>query len=167
MNAVRVTTRGPDETLAVGRALAEALSPGDVVLLGGDLGAGKTVFTRGVARGLGIADPVVSPTFTIVREYAGRIPLVHVDVYRVETVRELHDLGFDEVVREDAVTVIEWGDLVASMFPERLDIRLALVSDDIREIEVAVRGASWVVRAPALGARVTDAMAASGRGQTC
>jgi tRNA threonylcarbamoyladenosine biosynthesis protein TsaE len=164
MNAVRVTTRGPDETLAVGRALAEVLSRGDVVLLGGDLGAGKTVFTRGVARGLGIVDPVVSPTFTIVREYPGRIPLVHVDVYRIETVRELHDLGFDEVVREDAVTVIEWGDLVASMFPERLEIRLALVSDDTREIEVAVRGASWVQRASALEARVTDAMAASGRG---
>lgn len=164
MNPVRVTTRGPDETLAVARALADGLRPGDVVLLGGDLGAGKTVFARGVARGLGIEDPVVSPTFTIVREYAGRIPLVHVDVYRVETVRELHGLGFDEIVREDAVTVIEWGDLVASMFPERLDIRLEFVSDDTREIEVAVRGASCAQRAPELEARITGAMASSGRG---
>jgi tRNA threonylcarbamoyladenosine biosynthesis protein TsaE len=164
MSPVHITVRAPDETLAVARAIADALRPGDVVLLGGDLGAGKTVFARGIARGLGVEGAVVSPTFTIVREYSGRVPLVHVDIYRLETVRELQDLGFDEVVREDAVTVVEWGDLVASMFPDRLDVRLELVADDTREIEVAARGASWAERAPVLEACITGAMASSAGG---
>jgi tRNA threonylcarbamoyladenosine biosynthesis protein TsaE len=92
----RAVTRSTDETLELARAVGELLRPGDVISLIGELGAGKTVFARGVARALGVTELVVSPTFTIVREYEGRVPLVHVDVYRIEAVQELHDLGFEE-----------------------------------------------------------------------
>jgi len=145
-------TRSPDETLAVAKAVGELLRPGDVVSLAGDLGTGKTVFARGVARALGVSDPVVSPSFTIVREYEGRVPVVHVDVYRIGTFQELHDLGFEEVVREDAVTLVEWGDAVDRMLPaDRLEVRLAAgAGDDERVIEIEGCGRSWRARAAEL-----------------
>lgn len=148
----RIVTRSADETLALASSVGELLRPGDVVSLAGDLGAGKTVFARGVARGLGVADPVVSPSFTIVREYEGRVPLVHVDVYRIDTFQELHDLGFEEVMRDDAVTLVEWGDVIDGMLPgDRLDVRLAAGStDDERVIEIEGRGRSWRARAAEL-----------------
>ena len=148
----RVVTRSPDETLAVAKAVGELLRPGDVVSLAGDLGTGKTVFARGVARALGVSDPVVSPSFTIVREYEGRVPVVHVDVYRIGTFQELHDLGFEEVVREDAVTLVEWGDAVDRMLPaDRLEVRLAAgAGDDERVIEIEGCGRSWRARAAEL-----------------
>src|SRR3954454_6191052 len=95
---MKTTTSSPHETRALGAALAAILRPGDVVVLEGDLGAGKTTFAQGVGRALGIDEPVVSPTFTIVREYDCRVPLAHVDVYRLESLGELHDLGFEEVL---------------------------------------------------------------------
>ena len=150
--AGRVVTRSPDETLALARSVGALLRPGDVVSLAGDLGTGKTVFARGVARALGVDEPIVSPTFTIVREYEGRVPVVHVDVYRIETFQELHDLGFDEVVRDDAVTLVEWGDVVDGMLPgDRLDVRLlAGADDDERVIEIEGRGRTWRARAAEL-----------------
>lgn len=148
----RVVTQSTDETLALAASVGELLRPGDVVSLAGDLGAGKTVFARGVARGLGVAEPVVSPSFTIVREYEGRVPVVHVDVYRIDTFQELHDLGFEEVVRDDAVTLVEWGDVIDGMLPgDRLDVRLAAGdADDERVIEIEGRGRSWRARAAEL-----------------
>jgi len=145
-------TRSTDETLALAASVGEVLRPGDVVSLAGDLGTGKTVFARGVARALGVEDPVVSPTFTIVREYEGRVPVVHVDVYRIDTFQELHDLGFEEVVRDDAVTIVEWGDVIDGMLPgDRLDVRLAAgADDDERVIEIEGRGRSWRARAAEL-----------------
>lgn len=150
--AGRVVTRSTDETLALARSVGELLRPGDVVSLAGDLGTGKTVFARGVARALGVDEPIVSPTFTIVREYEGRVPVVHVDVYRIETFQELHDLGFEEVVRDDAVTLVEWGDVVDGMLPgDRLDVRLvAGAGDDERVIEIEGRGRTWRARAAEL-----------------
>jgi len=147
-----VVTRSTDETLALAASVGEVLRPGDVVSLAGDLGTGKTVFARGVARALGVEDPVVSPTFTIVREYEGRVPVVHVDVYRIDTFQELHDLGFEEVVRDDAVTIVEWGDVIDGMLPgDRLDVRLAAgADDDERVIEIEGRGRSWRARAAEL-----------------
>jgi tRNA threonylcarbamoyladenosine biosynthesis protein TsaE len=123
-----------------------------VVSLVGDLGAGKTVFARGVARALGVTEPVVSPSFTIVREYDGRMPLVHVDVYRIDTVQELYDLGFEELVRDDAVTLVEWGDMIDGLLPvDRLDVRLAPGdTDDERVVEIEGHGRSWRGRAAEL-----------------
>jgi tRNA threonylcarbamoyladenosine biosynthesis protein TsaE len=148
----RVVTRSTDETLAVAGTVGDLLRPGDVVSLAGDLGSGKTVFARGVARALGVDDPIVSPTFTIVREYEGRVPVVHVDVYRIETFQELHDLGFEEVLREEAVTLVEWGDVVDGMLPgDRLEVRLAPgAADDERVIEIEGHGRSWRARAAEL-----------------
>jgi tRNA threonylcarbamoyladenosine biosynthesis protein TsaE len=148
----RTVTRSADETLALAGAVGNMLRPGDVILIVGELGAGKTVFARGVARALGVAEPVVSPSFTIVREYYGRVPLVHVDVYRIDTIQELHDLGFEEVVREDAVTLVEWGDVIDALLPrERLDVLLDPgTTDDERIIELEGHGPSWDERAPEL-----------------
>jgi tRNA threonylcarbamoyladenosine biosynthesis protein TsaE len=150
-----VITRSTDETLALAGSVGELLRPGDVVSLAGDLGAGKTVFAQGVARALGVDEPVVSPSFTIVREYAGRVPLVHVDVYRIDTIQELHDLGFDELVRDDAVTLVEWGDVIDALLPrERLDVRLAAgAADDERIVELEGHGPTWHARAVELAAR--------------
>ena len=148
----RAVTRSTDETLELARAVGELLRPGDVVSLVGELGAGKTVFARGVARALGVTELVVSPTFTIVREYEGRVPLVHVDVYRIDAVQELHDLGFEEVVRDDAVTVVEWGDMIDGLLPgDRLDVRLTPgAADDERVVEIEGHGRSWSARAAEL-----------------
>ncbi|HEV8205807.1 MAG TPA: tRNA (adenosine(37)-N6)-threonylcarbamoyltransferase complex ATPase subunit type 1 TsaE [Acidimicrobiia bacterium] len=152
-----MVTRSTDETLELARAVAELLRPGDVVSLVGELGAGKTVFARGVARALGVTELVVSPTFTIVREYEGRVPLVHVDVYRIDAVQELHDLGFEEVVRDDAVTLVEWGDRIDGLLPgDRLDVRLAPgAADDERVVEIEGHGHSWRARAAALAVGTT------------
>ena len=153
----RAVTRSTDETLELARAVGELLRPGDVISLVGDLGAGKTVFARGVARALGVTELVVSPTFTIVREYEGRVPLVHVDVYRIDTVQELHDLGFEEVVRDDAVTIVEWGDMIDGLLPgDRLDIRLTPgAADDERVVEIEGHGRSWSARAAGLAVGTT------------
>ena len=153
--ATRAVTRSTDETLALAGSVGELLRPGDVVSLVGGLGAGKTVFARGVARALGVTDPVVSPSFTIVREYEGRVPLVHIDVYRLDTIQELHDLGFEELVRDDAVTLVEWGDAIDTLLPgDRLDVRLAAGDgDDERVVELEGRGRSWRARAAELAVR--------------
>ena len=153
----RAVTRSTDETLELARAVGELLRPGDVVSLVGELGAGKTVFARGVARALGVTELVVSPTFTIVREYEGRVPLVHVDVYRIDAVQELHDLGFEEVVRDDAVTIVEWGDMIDGLLPgDRLDVRLTPgAADDERVVEIEGHGRSWSARAAELTVRRT------------
>ncbi|MDQ1519648.1 MAG: tRNA threonylcarbamoyladenosine biosynthesis protein TsaE [Actinomycetota bacterium] len=142
---MKTTTTSADHTRALGAALGAVLRPGDVVLLAGDLGAGKTTFAQGVAAALGIDGPVTSPTFTIVHEYDGRIPLVHVDVYRLETLAELHDLGFEEIVDDARVTLVEWGDMVAQALPtDRLLVRLELVvDDDERFVTFVPHGARW------------------------
>lgn len=157
--AARAVTRSADDTLRLAGAVGELLRPGDLVSVAGDLGAGKSVFARGVARAVGVTEPVVSPSFTIVREYDGRVPLVHVDVYRIETIQELHDLGFEEVLRDDAITLVEWGDVIDALLPrQRLDVRLAPGgADDERIVEMEGHGPSWYERAPELVALETTA----------
>jgi tRNA threonylcarbamoyladenosine biosynthesis protein TsaE len=142
---MKTTTTSADHTRALGAAVGAVLRPGDVVLLAGDLGAGKTTFAQGVAAALGVDGPVTSPTFTIVHEYDGRIPLAHVDVYRLESLGELYDLGFEEIVDDARVTLVEWGDLVAQAVPtDRLLVRLELVVDDEeRFITFVPHGARW------------------------
>ena len=148
-----VTTRSADETMALAARVGALLRAGDVVVLEGELGTGKTVFAKGIARALGVTDPVVSPSFTIVREYAGRIPLVHVDVYRIDHLQELHDLGFDDLLGDDVVTVVEWGDRVGAVLPaDRLVVDISAVDDDddARVVRVHGLGTVWVERRDAL-----------------
>ena len=140
-----IRTDSPEATRAVAAALGELLVAGDLVLLVGDLGAGKTAFVQGLARGMGVQAPVTSPTFTIVQEYEGRLRLAHVDVYRLDRVQDLYDLGFDELLDGDRVTVVEWGDLVAPVVPsEHLVVRIALGSADTeRVLELSYEGPRW------------------------
>ena len=156
---VTLTSTDPEMTRALGGALAGGLRSGDVIVLSGDLGTGKTVFAQGVAAGLGVTERVVSPTFAIAREYAGRLPLHHLDVYRLEHVQEAIDLGLDELF-EDAVTLIEWGDGVRDLLPaDRLEVELALApahaaTEDTRHITITPFGADWSARASALAGAV-------------
>src|SRR5437588_3476335 len=99
-------------------ALATLLSGGDVIVLTGDLGAGKTTFVQGAARALGVTDPVVSPTFTLVRRYRGSRPVFHVDVYRLDRIQEVIDLGVEDLFEPDGVTFVEWGDVIEGLLPE-------------------------------------------------
>ena len=119
-------THSESETEAVGEALATTLSPGTVIAFTGDLGAGKTAFTRGLARGLGIGERVTSPTFTIVNEYeGGRLPLFHFDMYRLESSEELFDIGWEDYLRRGGVCAVEWSEQVADALVGalRVDIR--------------------------------------------
>ena len=152
------TTHGARETEAVGEAVGSFLHPGDLVVLTGDLGAGKTTFTKGLARALGVQETVTSPTFTIVQEYEGRVPLAHVDVYRLDRIQELHDFGFEELL-DSRVTVVEWGEAIAAVLPrERIDVRIALGDDeDERIVEIVAAGAAWAARRAALDAALDAA----------
>jgi tRNA threonylcarbamoyladenosine biosynthesis protein TsaE len=155
---MNITTRGPRETEALAAAFGDVLDAGDLVVLSGDLGSGKTTFVKGVARALGVQDTVTSPTFTIVQEYDGRVRIAHVDVYRLGRIQELYDFGFEELF-DDRVVLIEWGDTVDPALPrDRVDVRFALGDDiDERHIEIDARGPSWRSRAEvlaeAIGAR--------------
>lgn len=118
-----IKTTTPEETTRVGRLLGGLLRAGDVVCLNGDLGAGKTRFAQGLAAGMGVDGPVTSPTFTIINEYQGRLPLYHMDFYRLDDALELEDLGCEEYFYGSGVTVIEWADRVAALLPAvRLDV---------------------------------------------
>ncbi|WP_338471498.1 tRNA (adenosine(37)-N6)-threonylcarbamoyltransferase complex ATPase subunit type 1 TsaE [Niallia sp. XMNu-256] len=126
------TSNRVDETVDFSKHLASLLQPGDVITLEGDLGAGKTAFTKGLALGLGIKRNVNSPTFTIIKEYQGAMPLYHMDVYRLEDSYE--DLGFDEYFEGDGVTVVEWAHLIEEQLPkERLNIIIYHGGEDTRK----------------------------------
>src|SRR3954469_3238030 len=125
------TTRTADETHALGRRIGALLRAGDVVVLEGELGTGKTVFAKGIAVGLGVREPVVSPTFTVVREYDAPTPLVHVDVYRLDHLQELHDPRFADLVGAEGGTARRGGDRVGGLLPaDRLDVHLVLGAGD-------------------------------------
>lgn len=136
-----LTTSSEDETIAAGEQLASLLAAGDVVLLFGELGAGKTAFVRGLARGLGAdADSVSSPTFTIVQEYAGDGPtLYHVDLYRL-TALEVDDLGLDELVSGDGVVAIEWADRWTGRPDDAIEVRMREAGEDRRRLELSRAG---------------------------
>lgn len=142
-----------EDTRAIGAALADVLVAADVVVLTGELGAGKTTLVQGLARGLGAHEHVASPTFTLVREYpSGRLPIAHVDVYRLERLQDVVDLALDELGGEDAVLLIEWGDAVEELLPaDRLRVELVTTDDgEARQLTIAGEGASWAARADAL-----------------
>ena len=143
-----LVTRAPDETRRAAAALAELLAPGDVVNLTGDLGAGKTAFVQGAAKALGVEGPVVSPTFVLVREYRGQMPIYHVDVYRLERLQEVHDLGFEDLLDPTGVVFVEWGDAVEAMLPDsHLRVELATAEEpETRTLHVSARGPAWAAR---------------------
>ena len=136
-------THSPAETRALGARLARLLLPGDVLILEGDLGAGKSEFTRGIARGLGIEGPVASPSFTILNVYdEGRIPLYHFDWYRLSGEDELYDMGLDEYLGGDGIAVVEWPSRCPEAVPEdHLLIRIIPVDETSREITLTPKGA--------------------------
>lgn len=137
------------ETQALAAALAQIAHAGDLLVLGGEMGAGKTAFAQGFARGLGIEEQVTSPTFTIVREYGGgRLALHHLDVYRLEHLREVADLGLGEMFDEEAVMLVEWGEAVLPALQDQyLEVRLVFgAADDERTIELRTAGARWAAR---------------------
>jgi len=133
-----ITSHNAAETFEHGRQLAGALRPGDVVALCGDLGAGKTCFVKGIAAGLGIAQEVTSPTFALIHEYrGGRLPLAHVDLYRLETVQDAINIGIEEYLGGPGVTVIEWAEKIESFLPARtVRVHLAVVDETTRSIEI-------------------------------
>jgi tRNA threonylcarbamoyladenosine biosynthesis protein TsaE len=140
---VIVRTASAIATRAVGAAIASCVVPGDVVVLTGDLGSGKTTLAQGIAAALGVSEPVVSPTFALVREYEGRVPVAHVDVYRLERIQELHDVGIEEIFDGTRVVIVEWGELVAPILPvDRAVVRLQHCDDDddARMIDVTAEG---------------------------
>ena len=137
----------PEDTRALGRALADVLRPGDLVVLVGPLGAGKTALTQGIGAGLGVGEPVTSPTFVIARVHrGGRVPLVHVDAYRLGSVADVDDLDLDASAGE-SVTVVEWGQgLVEQLADEHLEVRLDRRDDDVRTAVLVPNGPGWEER---------------------
>jgi tRNA threonylcarbamoyladenosine biosynthesis protein TsaE len=142
---LKVVSRSPEETRLLGAALAPVLLPGDVVALSGELGSGKTVFVQGLAAALGVTGRVTSPTFTLVHEYQGRYPIVHLDVYRLDSIQEVFDLGFEELLDPGAVLLIEWGEAVSALLPARhLDVVIERgAADDERVLTFAPHGGDW------------------------
>jgi len=138
MSATRtLTSRSPAETQALGERLGARLAPGAVVACTGLLGAGKTCFLQGLARGLGVTTDVTSPTFVLINQYRGRLPLYHFDAYRTGSLTELVDLGLEEMLDGDGVTVIEWADKLLPLLPARtIRVHLSGLGDEPREIVI-------------------------------
>ena len=130
-------TNSPEQTEEVGAALSKVLSPGTVIAYRGDLGAGKTAFTRGLARGLGVADPVTSPTYTIVNEYlGGRMPLFHFDMYRLHSADDLWDIGWEDYLERGGICAVEWRENVADAMEDAITVTIEKLGEDSRRITI-------------------------------
>ena len=149
---IKAATTSVDDTRALAAGVASLAAPGDLIVLAGDLGTGKTAFAQGFAQALGVEEPVTSPAFILVRTYEGRLPLVHLDVYRLDTMQELVDLGIAELLDDGAVTLVEWGDAVAPGLPaDFLEVRLeAKGGPDDRLVSIRTVGPAWPPRVRAL-----------------
>jgi len=135
--AARLASNSPEETDAAGQRLGATLGPGDVVALHGELGAGKTVFVQGLARALGVSTGATSPTFVLVNEYRGRLAVHHVDAYRTDNITDVLNLGLQEMMDGDGVTVIEWAERLEPLLPARaVRVRIAGLGDEPREITI-------------------------------
>jgi tRNA threonylcarbamoyladenosine biosynthesis protein TsaE len=141
MNSLELTTRSPEQTQEFGTRLGKIARPGDVILLVGKLGAGKTCLTQGIAWGLGIKEYAASPSFVLVRELKGRLPLYHLDFYRLENLAEIAELGLDEYFYGRGVSVVEWAEKALSLLPsEHLLIEMSYVADSERRLQIRARG---------------------------
>ncbi len=148
-------SRTPAETRDLAATIAGAMRAGDVVALTGELGAGKTCFVQGAARALGVTERVTSPSFVLRREYAGRLPILHLDIYRLSTLQEVVDIGYEEVFDQSRVTFIEWGDAMSPLLPhDHLELEFRLPAAELsvvpggeeRSIVVRPRGEDWLRR---------------------
>ena len=146
-------TDGVEATRTMARAVAGLVEPGDVLLLSGELGAGKTAFAQGFGDGLGVTEQITSPTFTLARHYDGRLPLHHIDVYRLERLSEMQDIGIPELLDSGGVLLVEWGDAIEPAIPaDYLEIRLSYgTGDDDRDLQLRCVGGRWSARQRALG----------------
>jgi tRNA threonylcarbamoyladenosine biosynthesis protein TsaE len=141
---VEIVTRGPEETIRLGKSLGELLRPGDVVALIGDLGAGKTTLAKGIAAGAGVEDEseVTSPTFVLVNEYQGRFPVYHADLYRLQEAPEVEDLGWEEFIFGEGISLLEWAEKIPEILPEeRIEIRIFWIGPEERKFLIAGKGA--------------------------
>jgi tRNA threonylcarbamoyladenosine biosynthesis protein TsaE len=152
MTTVVARTASVDGTRDLGAAVASLARPGDVVVLAGDLGAGKTAFVQGFGRALGVEERITSPTFTLVHVYEGQLPIHHLDVYRLDQLNEALDLGLAEMLDEGGVVLIEWGDAILPVLPhDLLEVRLTFgEGDDDRGIQLRPVGPGWSARSRAL-----------------
>lgn len=154
MNSGRVQagSSSPEQTRELAAAIAELARPCDLVLLVGDLGAGKTAFTQGFGRGLGVDDQITSPTFALVQSYTGRLDLYHLDVYRLEHMNEALDLGLSEMLDDESVTVIEWGDKITQALPrDYLEVSITFgEGEEDRLFDLRPVGSRWQARMRAL-----------------
>lgn len=137
-----VTTTSPEETRAIGKKLGERLSAGDLVALIGELGSGKTVLTQGICLGLRVEEQVKSPSFIIITQYDGVIPVYHFDLYRIQSVDEFLALGYEEYFYGKGATIIEWAEKVTSLLPhDRIEVHLSIVNERRRELSIRTFGA--------------------------
>jgi tRNA threonylcarbamoyladenosine biosynthesis protein TsaE len=154
-------TTSRDATEALGEALAPLLDVGDVLILSGDLGAGKTQLTKGIARGLGVAEPVTSPTFNLLLVHEGRVPLYHFDLYRLEFAEQLEDLDYWGTLEADGVSVVEWGDRFEGSMPvDGITVTILITDDDARTLvlePLGDRGAQLAAQWAAAAAEVPGA----------
>jgi tRNA threonylcarbamoyladenosine biosynthesis protein TsaE len=162
-----LSSGSPDQTYTWGTAIGTLLGRGDVVALVGELGAGKTTLTQGIVRGLGVADEyyIGSPTFTLINEYEGRVPVYHLDFYRIEFPSEVVHLGLEEYLDGDGVAIIEWADKIEALLPEEhMMVRLAYVDYSVRTLDIMSAGAHYDELVASLTRRVS---AVTGSGTGC
>ncbi|MGI9600257.1 MAG: tRNA (adenosine(37)-N6)-threonylcarbamoyltransferase complex ATPase subunit type 1 TsaE [Acidimicrobiales bacterium] len=153
---LHIATTSVDQTRSLAGVVAEHVDAGDLIVLIGDLGAGKTAFAQGFGMALGVADPITSPTFTLARQYQGRLLMHHLDVYRLDQLAETMDLDLPDLLDGDTVTLIEWGDAIVPVLPpDYLEIRLTFgEGNDDRLVELRPVGGRWASREAALARRL-------------
>lgn len=170
-SSITLRTASPAETQQLAAALAELARACDLVLVLGDLGAGKTAFVQGFGAGLGVEDKVTSPTFALVQSYPGRLTMNHLDVYRLGHISEAFDLGLEELLDDDAVTLIEWGDTIIQALPnDYLEVRITPgEGDDDRILDLSVVGRAWRARMKAISVALEPWAVAEGdaEGEQC
>lgn len=179
MSVLRAATASAEGTQSIAGAVASVSRPGDMILLAGDLGTGKTTFTQGFGRAIGVDVPITSPTFTLVNHYpANGLTLIHADVYRLERLQEIVDLGLGELVDDDAMAIVEWGDVAEPVLPrDFLEVTIAYPDveesddepdddeiDERRTFVLRMVGPSWISRAPSLAAAIAAVTVADDAG---
>lgn len=139
-----ITVNNLKDTEKLGKIIATCIKKGTVICLDGDLGVGKTSLTQFIAKEFGVKEYIVSPTFTIIKEYEGKLPFYHMDVYRIDSEDDMYDLGYDEYIYSEGVTIIEWSHLIEGILPiERVNIDIKRIDDDKRRINISGKGSVY------------------------